>query len=120
VKLLITMFTMMSETSNLQSATASCSSPSKVPLLQQLLLISSLSLYTLPSLEFQHLLHDHGIPIHETDLACSQMGLLHHLVSSLCVHNSNVGCCSVVNSSDAENLALAILDEMLGAPLDIL
>jgi hypothetical protein len=74
----------------------------------------------LPSLEFQHLLCDHDIPIHETALACSQMGLLHHLVSSLCVHNSNVGCHSVVNLSDAKNLALAILDEMLSVPLDIL
>jgi hypothetical protein len=108
------------ENYDLQSAAASSSSPCKVPLLRQLLLDPSSLIYTFPSSEFQHLLRDHGIPIHETDLVCSQMGLLHHLMNGLCVHNSNIGCRSVVNSSDAENLALAISEEMLDAPLEIL
>jgi len=88
----------------LSESAASSTSSCKVPLIQKFLLNHSSSLHMFHSSEFRHLLQDHGIPIHETDLSLSQMALLHHFVNGLCIHNSNMGCHSVVDSSDVENL----------------
>ena len=45
---------------------------------------------------------------------------LHHLVNGLCVYNSNIGCQSVVKCNKSADLSLAISDQILKAPLDIL
>jgi len=99
---------------------ASLSSLSNIPFLQCILFDVSSPLYNFPSNDFQWLLCEHGIPVHDTDLSFSQMALLHHLVNGLCVYGSNKGCSSIANSSGVLNLALAVSEEILIAPSGVL
>lgn len=92
-----------------------------LPIIHKILLNSSCSIYSgVHCSELENLLLSHGIPVCENNFHASLMALLHHLVSGLCVYNSNVGCQSIVKSNDVSNLTLAISDQVLKAPLDIL
>ena len=83
------------------SSDALSSSSSKLPFVHQFLLNFSSSLHTLSSSNFQQLLCDHGIPMHDTDVHLSQMALLHHLVNGLCIYGLTKGCSSIISSSGA-------------------
>jgi hypothetical protein len=105
----------------LSSASSSMLIPKNLPIIHEILLNPACSLYSgVRCSESQTFLMSHGIPVHENNFHASLMALIHHLVNGLCVYNSNIGCQSIVKFNDASDLSLAISDQILKAPLDIL
>jgi hypothetical protein len=92
-----------------------------LPIIHEILLNPACSLYSgVCCSNSETLLMSHGIPVCENNFYASLMALIHHLVNGLCVYNSNIGCQSIVKFNDASDLSLAISDQILKAPLDIL
>jgi hypothetical protein len=103
------------------SASSSMLFANNLPIIHEILLNPSCPLYHdnhCPKSEA--LLMSHGIPVHGNDFHASLMALIHHLVNGLCVYHSDIGCQSIVARNDASDLLLAISDQILKAPLDIL